>query len=53
METIEARIQKLEKRCTRAKEQLEDATRHVAGYQAERKFRALEAADEGAQGASE
>jgi hypothetical protein len=42
-ETINLRITKLEKRRLRAKEQLEDATRHVEGYQAEREFREQEA----------
>jgi hypothetical protein len=44
IETISSRIEKLEKRQLRAREQLEDATRHVEGYQAERKFREQEAA---------
>lgn len=44
IETITSRIEKLEKRRLRAKEQLEDATRHVEGYQAERKFREHEIA---------
>ena len=43
IETIHSRITKLEKRRQRAKEQLEDATRHVEGYQAERDFREQEA----------
>ena len=44
METITSRIEKLEKRRLRSKEQFEDATRHVEGYQAERNFREMEAA---------
>jgi hypothetical protein len=44
IETITSRIEKLDKRRLRAKEQLEDATRHVEGYQAERTFREQEAA---------
>ena len=48
IETIVSRITKLEKRRQRAKEQLEDATRHVEGYQAERDFREQEAAAEAA-----
>ena len=44
IETITSRIEKLDKRRLRAKEQLEDATRHVEGYQAERNFREQEAA---------
>lgn len=44
IETISSRIAKLEKRRLRAKEQLEDATRHVEGYQAERDFREQDAA---------
>jgi hypothetical protein len=44
IEVINTRITKLEKRRLRAKEQLEDATRHVEGYQAERDFREQEAA---------
>ena len=51
--TIDSRIDKLEKRRVRAKEQLEDATRHVEGYLAERNFRAQEAAAEAAQAAKE
>jgi hypothetical protein len=47
IEIINARITKLEKRRLRAKEQLEDATRHVEGYQAERDFREQEAAEQG------
>jgi hypothetical protein len=46
IETINSRIAKLEKRRLRAKEQLEDATRHVEGYRAEREFRDQEAAAE-------
>ena len=46
IETINSRIAKLEKRRLRAKEQLEDATRHVEGYQAERDFREQETAKE-------
>jgi prefoldin subunit 5 len=44
IETIKSRIEKLEKRRQRSKEQFEDATRHVEGYQAERNFREQEAA---------
>jgi hypothetical protein len=43
-----ARITKLDKRRLRAKEQMEDANRHVEGYQAERDFRQQEAAEQGA-----
>lgn len=46
IEVINTRITKLEKRRLRAKEQLEDATRHVEGYQAERDFREQETAKE-------
>ena len=46
IDTINSRIAKLEKRRLRAKEQLEDATRHVEGYRAEREFRDQEAAVE-------
>jgi hypothetical protein len=46
IDTINSRIAKLEKRRLRAKEQLEDATRHVEGYRAEREFRDQEAAAE-------
>lgn len=53
IETINSRISKLEKRRQRAKEQLEDATRHVEGYQAERDFREQEATAAAAAGAKE
>jgi hypothetical protein len=46
IDTINLRRAKLEKRRLRAKEQLEDATRHVEGYRAEREFRDQEAAGE-------
>jgi len=39
---INTRIAKLEKRLTRAKSQVEDASRHVEGYVRERDFRAKE-----------
>ena len=45
IETITSRIEKLEKRRQRAKEQFEDASRHVEGYQAERNFREQETAE--------
>jgi len=41
-EVIDARIAKLQKRLDRAKAQIEDASRHVEGYQREREFRAKE-----------
>lgn len=53
IETINSRISKLEKRRQRAKEQLEDATRHVEGYQAEREFREQETAGTAASGTKE
>jgi len=49
IDTINTRITKLEKRQLRAKEQLEDATRHVDGYRAEREFREQEAANQGSE----
>ena len=42
-DVIDTRIAKLQKRLDRAKAQIEDATRHVEGYQRERQFRAQEA----------
>jgi hypothetical protein len=42
LEVINTRIAKLEKRLTRAKSQVEDASRHVEGYVRERDFRAKE-----------
>lgn len=44
-DVIDTRIGKLQKRLDRAKAQIEDATRHVEGYQRERDFRAKEAAE--------
>jgi hypothetical protein len=42
LDVINTRIAKLEKRLTRAKSQVEDASRHVEGYVRERDFRAKE-----------
>ncbi len=38
-EILDGRITKLEKRITRAKDQLEDAQRHIDGYQKEAMYR--------------
>jgi hypothetical protein len=42
LEVINTRIEKLEKRLTRAKAQFEDAGRHVEGYRREVEFRKAE-----------
>ena len=42
-EIIDERSTKLQKRLDRAKSQIEDAARHVEGYQRERRFRQEEA----------
>jgi hypothetical protein len=42
LDVINTRITKLEKRLSRAKSQVEDASRHVEGYVRERDFRAKE-----------
>lgn len=44
-EVIDSRIAKLQKRLDRARAQIEDATRHVEGYQRERDFREKEEAE--------
>lgn len=42
-EILEGRIAKLQKRITRAKDQLEDAHRHIEGYQKEAGYREQDA----------
>jgi hypothetical protein len=39
---VNSRIEKLQKRLDRAKGQVEDASRHIEGYQREREFREKE-----------
>lgn len=52
-EVLQARVDKLRKRAEKASDQLEEAERHIAGYEMEFKYRALDAEREEGEGKAE